>query len=341
MFPSLSHKMDVHQTTSNYYDIYTGTWTDWSRGRILGGTLTTTSTHGGLLIAFLSLYVTVAGTCFWRIGCFVFHYVYSTEAPRDAFYHQRQALLRNAASATTGITSLFQMFFAWRRAQPPKQSSLRLLPLLVFTLVTLAVFAAASTFSSRISNTGAVLIAGNNCGLLGASDSLNMADYMHIYEPYISRRMASDANYAQQCYANVPSTDGCRTFFQTRLLPEYVDRNATCPFSAGICKRQDSNIRLDSGYLDSDIDFGSNSPKDHRFQFRVVMHCAPLAIEGYQKQVPQLAPDLHNPYMRYYYGENRRFGLPNSNHTYQHMVLQKDQFVLENFTSAQPNFDLR
>ena len=112
--------MDVHQTTSNYYDIYTGTWTDWSRGRILGGTLTTTSTHGGLLIAFLSLYVTVAGTCFWRIGCFVFHYVYSTEAPRDAFYHQRQAVLRNAANATTGITILFQMFFAWRRTQPPK-----------------------------------------------------------------------------------------------------------------------------------------------------------------------------------------------------------------------------
>lgn len=171
--------MDASLAMSNY-DVYTGVWTDWSRNQVFGVTLTTTRAYGSLLIAFLSLFVAVVGTNFWRISCFIFHYAYSTESPRDALYHQRQAILRNAANTTSGITSLFLVFNAWRKARPGNQSQAavqlyrRILPLLAFSCLALVAFAVASTFLSRISTIteNSVLLSGDNCGMLIASGNV-------------------------------------------------------------------------------------------------------------------------------------------------------------------------
>lgn len=53
---------------------------------------------GGLLSSFIALFVTFSGTCFWRLACFVLHLRFSSYRPEDGLYHQRQAILRNAAS---------------------------------------------------------------------------------------------------------------------------------------------------------------------------------------------------------------------------------------------------
>ncbi|KAL1651363.1 hypothetical protein SLS58_000703 [Diplodia intermedia] len=52
-------------------DIYTGVWTNWTRGRVFGATITVASRNGALLVAFLDLSVSLAGTVIWRIAYFV------------------------------------------------------------------------------------------------------------------------------------------------------------------------------------------------------------------------------------------------------------------------------
>ncbi|OJD39089.1 cytochrome p450 protein [Diplodia corticola] len=326
--------------STTYYDIYTGLWTNWSRGKIFGATLTTTRTSGSLLIAFLSLFVTIVGTHFWRIGCFVFHSVCSTKSSGDALYHQRQAVLRNSANAATGLASFLQIFYAWQQTPSPGRRYQRILPSLAFALLTLAAFAVASTYSSRISTiTGnAVLVSSNDCGLTLMRSTENDTEFSTLLLPYLSQLYASSATYAQQCYVNPQSNEGCDRFVQTNL-PTKVTRNATCPFEADICKSQDSNILLDTGYLDSHQDFGLNMPTSHRYQYRRVIHCAPLVTEGYKEQVPSLGPNLSTPYMRYYYGQRLK-GDATFNYTYEHAVLQKEEFASTDFTGPPASFDV-
>ncbi|KAF2142266.1 uncharacterized protein K452DRAFT_333074 [Aplosporella prunicola CBS 121167] len=306
--------MDAH------YEIYTGIWTDWSHNKLLGITLTTTRTHGSFLIAFLSLFVAVIGTSTWKICCFILHYIYSTEASRDALYHQRQAILRNSANASTGISSLFLLLKAWQ-TQSTKAYQ-RILPLLAFSCLILAAFAVASTFSSRISSVGtAVLLSGTNCGymypLSKSSDPMGLTT---VFQPYLSQKHTSDADYAQECYPDIQSTEGCNTFVQRRLSTSVI-RNAFCPFPGDICKSQDSNLLLDTGLVDSHNDLGINAPPGHRYQFRFV----------------NLGP---SSYARYYYGPRLQVGRLQSHHTYQYMANQKNQFVKENFTSVRPTMDI-
>lgn len=58
--------------------IYTGIWINWSKGPILGATLTTTSKDGFLLASFLALFVRMVGSHFWSVLCFVIHQLYGT-----------------------------------------------------------------------------------------------------------------------------------------------------------------------------------------------------------------------------------------------------------------------
>jgi len=87
------------------FKVHLGVWTDWSRGRVLGSTLTLTRTQANLLIAFTASFVVFVGSRFWRIACLALHQSYSSAEPRDALHHQRQAVLRNSGSSDSGIVS--------------------------------------------------------------------------------------------------------------------------------------------------------------------------------------------------------------------------------------------
>src|SRR5512142_118697 len=97
------------------YEVYVGTWTDWSRGRVLGATLTLTRQDGTLLIAFLAFFVSLVGTRFWRLVCLGLHYIYSRDRPSDGVHHQRQVFLRNSPNPEAAIWRLTNMGISWRR----------------------------------------------------------------------------------------------------------------------------------------------------------------------------------------------------------------------------------
>lgn len=51
------------------YSVHLGTWINWSRGRVMGATLTLDRRDGNLLIAFTAVFVGIVTERLWRIAC--------------------------------------------------------------------------------------------------------------------------------------------------------------------------------------------------------------------------------------------------------------------------------
>lgn len=282
-------------TASSQYGVRTGIWTNWSRGRVLGTTITLSNSDGDLVIAFTAFFVGLIASRFWRIACLVFHRIYSTQKPRDALYHQRQAILRNSESAGSGMWSVFGLYWAWRDSTPAKKILVRTIPLMIFSLACVVSFTLAGGFSSRISTTvgNQVLIDGSNCGFLAGSGPTKGT--------WQTTKFTNAANYAQQCYSSsngsVSGVLDC-TLFVTKDLDITVDDLAPCPFKNGICRSDDTNLLLDTGYINSDNHLGINAHPNEVIRIRNTLHCAPLVTEGHTST--RTTSTLN--YTRYHYG---------------------------------------
>lgn len=292
------------------YGVYLGIWTNWSRGRVLGATLTLSREDGNYVLAFTAFFIGLVSTRFWRILCFILHNSFSTSTPRDALYHQQQAILRNSDSADAGLLVFSQLAWAWRKTA--KRAFVRVLPLIATAALSTVVFTIAGGFSSSIS-TGVgndVLLDGSNCALVNTGyPDLGAAS---IIQQYVSRRASNAANYAQQCYStNTSGMLNCGTFVKARI-PSSVDYQTPCPFATGLCQ-SDANIRLDTGYIDSHEHLGLNAPPDERVMFRTVLQCAPLVTEGYTNNISTSGEN----YTAYYYGPDTS----GNNYTYKTSTL--------------------
>jgi hypothetical protein len=189
-------------------DVHIDFWTNWSYGRARGATLTLRTRDAGFLSAFLALFVAVAGTSFWCIACFLLHHALSSRAPKDAIYHQRPAILRNAATATTGAWILLLLCLAWRTRRPAEAAAAlnnahalrRTLPLLSLAAVTVAGFAAAGLFTARIATSmgDQVLLTGRICGWRRDTDLGTFVSSGAM--AYNTQRYGSSGDYALRCY---------------------------------------------------------------------------------------------------------------------------------------------
>ena len=102
--------------SSQDYEVHLGFWTNWSYGKVRGGTITVTQSNGSLLIAFIALFVATAGKSLWRLLCFALHSIWSQPSiPQDGWYHQRQAILRNSETALYGFWQLLCSMIAWKK----------------------------------------------------------------------------------------------------------------------------------------------------------------------------------------------------------------------------------
>ena len=285
--------------------VYVGTWTNWSHGKIFGATLTLTQTNGSFLVAFLALFVSFSGTSFFRISCFALHHVLSSNKPSDALYHQIQAILRNSASGTTAFLSFFQLLWSQSESRNSRRPVTRVLPILLHSAIIIGAFAVAGIYSSRITSlTGdEVLIWSPVQGPVNfTNQTTDLETVTKVFGRYMSKRNNAFANYAQDCYTNANSTPGnCKTFVKTHL-PRVIDRNASCPFDSRLCRSNYGNVRIDTGFLDSHWDLGINAPEPQRIRIRNVLHCSPLVTEGHVVYHNQSDDKLPIPYFSYYYG---------------------------------------
>lgn len=96
-------------------DIYLGFWVNRSFDAVHGATLTLDRKRGGLLIAFLALFVSTSGRSIWKILRVFLHFVYSSDKSLDGVHLQRQAILRNTPMALDAAFEFTLIFHAWRR----------------------------------------------------------------------------------------------------------------------------------------------------------------------------------------------------------------------------------
>ncbi|KAI8627032.1 hypothetical protein F5Y19DRAFT_477924 [Xylariaceae sp. FL1651] len=291
--------------TDSEYPIHLGIWTNWSRGPIMGRTLTLEQEDANLLIAFTGFFIAFVGTRAWKIICFIFHRAYSTLEPQNAGYHQLQATLRNSSSPEDGFRLLALLLWRWRKSR----RWFRPVPILVVAAVSITGFTVAGGFSSRISTTmgNEVLIKSADCGYpMGTLGSDVEADY--AYRANQARNIDAASNYAEACYSGDSAglTD-CNRFVVKQLTDNStVDTEAKCPFSDNICRNASTNLLLDTGYLDSHIHLGLNAPPEQRILWRNVLHCAPLVTEGFTSQVNTPQGNV----TRYHYGRTYNNSVP-------------------------------
>ena len=288
------------------HGVYIGVWTNWSRGRVLGSTLTLTRRNGDLLVAVLAFFVTFVFTRLWRILCVILHHQSSSDRPRGALYHQRQAAFRNAASPDTALAVFSQIIWAWRRGCT-KVHVVKVLgiPLLI-AAACLSGSILASTFSSRVSSAVGddVLLRGDMCGWInGSHDRVRQSQEAYLI-PWVSSETIAAANYARECYSvNPGGVLSCNTFPKANLAHKIqVDSDHECPWGGDICVQEKSNLRIDSGLIDSNDDLGMNAPPDRGFQYRLVLQCAPIKTEGYTSTF-NFSTDRSST--RYHYGTNK------------------------------------
>lgn len=301
--------MSLSFDNSINYEVYLGTWTNWSRGSVFGYTLTVNRAEGNLLIAFIAFFVAYVGTRLWRILCMASHSIGSSHRGREGYYHQRQAILRNASNPESGLSNLVQILWAWRSTS--KGVWFAILPALALAILCVVGFAVASGFSSQISSSmgDEVLLKGTNCAWVDSTSPtllLPLGKFARVWRPYEAQTWVTSSNYAEECYNQTgsPGVMNCGTFVQNRLQFT-VNNTAGCPFSDRMCRTKKSNIFIDSGLLDSNDDFGINSAQDHRIQWRKVVHCAPLVTEGFKKDTMHAQS---RPVTQYFYGKSRNIG---------------------------------
>lgn len=309
--------------TSAEYAVYHGIWTNWSRGRIMGATLTLSRTDGNYLLAFTAFFISMVSARFWRILCFIAHNKFSTPEPRDALHHQRQAILRNSASAPSSLWTILQLIWTWRRVAD--RLLVRSMPVILTAVLCATAFTVAGGFSSQLSTgiSNEVLLDGSRCGIVDISASSNVSGSTVLSAQ--AKRLSNAANYAQQCYSvNMSRAFDCTTFVQPSL-PSIIDRNAPCPFDHGICRSNTSNIHLDTGHIDSSQFLGINAPRSERILFRSTLTCAPLVTENYSDNITLPSGN----FTRYYYGPSHIF--EDQNFTYQAPDLSTQYPVISDY----------
>ncbi|KAI0189907.1 hypothetical protein F4808DRAFT_453962 [Astrocystis sublimbata] len=281
------------------YGVQLGIWTDWSRGSVLGATLTLNRQYGSLLIAFTAFFITLVATRFWRLACSFIHRRLSVAEPRDAFHLQRQAILRNSPSSDSALWSLLQISWAWRRLD--RRYVARTLPSIIFAAVCLLAFTIASGFSSSIATAmgDQVLLDGAHCGFLDFT-TLETDQITQIFDPLQASIITNGLNYASQVYSlrDKTSVIDSAGFFR-RTLSTGMDVKAPCPFEDSLCRSNSSNLVLDSGFIDISQDLGLNLQPDKSMLYRQVLHCAPLVTAGRKKQTTL---DNRPHYTTYSYG---------------------------------------
>jgi len=126
---------------------------------------------------------------------------------------------------------------------------------------------------------------------------------------YWSRKHNDYSMYATDCYGAkaASNSDACKQYSRPNL--EYkMDRNATCPFAADVCRSRAENLVLDTEFIDSNKHLGIN--RGPRFLTRTRIHCAPLKTKGFTEI--ETNPTTSQTFIKYKYG----FRSKNTSHIY-------------------------
>jgi hypothetical protein len=260
--------------------IYTGPWVDWSRGAIIGSTITLSGRSASVLTAVLALFVTIVGSCLWKILSFIFHQCSASPEARDGVYHQHQLVFRNTGSPFEATKSFADIAWYWRKNG--RRPWARSLPLALFALVFLLAFGAASVLTSLVTRAAGAqrLIVNDQCGYFAFDPEATLQERTLAMQYKDLNDTLTAAEYARQCYYDDTSLNNrlwCQMYTTTSI--EWTATDTACPFDSSICTVP-AAYKMDTGIIDSRKDLGINTPHSSRVGFRKVTTCSPLSVTG-------------------------------------------------------------
>ncbi|KAH0558778.1 hypothetical protein GP486_004582 [Trichoglossum hirsutum] len=322
--------------------VYTGSWTNYSKGRILGATITLPSREADVLIAFLALFVGWVGSHLWGILCFVIHQVRCSSKDCDGLHYQQQAVLRNGVTDTNSLLQWVRLSLYWRTRT--QRAFKRCLALIIVALCHIAAFGTAGIFSSRVVKAGDEVLIRGDCGWLTDTitskslDDFTQRDWNGSNAFYVSgqNNLRRSLQYSRACYAGQTSSDSveCKIFTKS-FLELKADRSASCPFGKEMCVLG-HGLTIDTGYLNSDLDLGVNAPENDRIWFRRVSSWTPLPTTNYTGAgwVTLNGTIPGDKFLLYYYGQspsiNKNYTFVLGNYSW---LLESDTYVLDQRTT--------
>ena len=295
--------------------INTGIWINWSHGRVAGCTLTLNERDGGLLTAFLAIFVSAAGAATWKIMSYTLHQYRARQEYQDGLHHQQQAILRNAHSPAGASWQLMKLTWFWR--SNATRYLIRTLPLAGLALLNLVLFGVAGVFSSEVTKApgNETLVRSPNCGYIYLTDPGSFKAQIDYNSMDLNDTLPAAA-YERACYESAENSLQCGQFIQ-RQLRWTSNPSTPCPFSPNMCYSGDTTAyEMDTGLIDSHDDLGVNAPKMHRVKYRKVTTCSPLQTKDYRTEVNDTdinSPTFNDTLVRYFYGD-----ATGANYTYQY-----------------------
>ncbi|KUJ14829.1 uncharacterized protein LY89DRAFT_783906 [Mollisia scopiformis] len=291
---------------SSNSSVYTGLWTNHSKGAILGKTLTVSPRSGLILVAVLALFVSLAGSQSWGIIRFLAHQFRVKPWPQHAIFLQQQAVLRNTSAASAGIWQFGLIGWAWR-SQGVK-SFRKSFSLLLLGVSHLVLFTTAGILSSSLAKVNnEILVRSSYCGTwIPNNDDTSPEVLAERTDWFAHRRENADLSkgYVRDCLNGYESSPQCNMF--KRRIPFQIQVNASCPFSPEMCLAPtNGSLLLDTGFLHSRDDFGINSKSSDTILYRKIMSCSPVVTEGYTTSGSSTFDGRSYNYTATFYGPNR------------------------------------
>ena len=261
--------------------------------------MTLTQREGGLLIAFLGIFVTFTGAATWRIMSYAIHQARAKTGPRTALYHQQQVVLRDNSTSGVAVWEFCRLFWAWRKLAT--RPFVRSLPLVLLAFCNMILFTLAGVFSSEVTKAAGneTLIISPGCGY----QLSNLSSLQSLYAVDTNGTLAA-STYANACYGGSYSVQ-CNQYVKPHLNWT-TERSVDCPFEPSLCiGGSKSAYKMDSGLLDSHGDLGINTPDSQRLQFRKVTTCAVVNGSAHSALVNRTQSDGSNRlFAEYYFGGN-------------------------------------
>lgn len=181
---------------------------------------------------------------------------------------------------------------AWKDLAP--NATFRCLIPAIFGLVFALAALAFGIFSSFVVNTTdiEVQVAGQNCLDLNYLAYGTAADSIRDSTVFENKIYSPVSAYVNECYEPGQIPSGCRSYIHPRV--ELSRSFIECPFAADICLKNITNaLKFDSGFLDSNDDFGLNAPLQDRVQIRRVATGIPLTLTDHVRVSPSDIPILN------------------------------------------------
>lgn len=271
--------------------VHEGFWTNWSKSRVTGFTLTLCPTHGTLVTNAVALFVTVAGSQLWTIMRFTLHQVRASRQPTNCLqlHNQQQLILRNAPTDLATVPLMMKLAWAsWKSTRRPFSY-----PLLIATLAIshVLLFMLAGTFSNNLVNAGnSVLSRSHHCGVFNqtyldiAANGINPAstETLALSVQYFSKiqdDVELSREYAEQCYMSNPKyyvASACNNLKNATLNVTETVHDGLCPFDSKLCHDNSETVVLDTGDINTHTELGINAEPKDRLTYRRITTCAVL-----------------------------------------------------------------